>query len=141
MYSEVTARPPKAATQNCRNGNTSTDMSALANRACSCGGELFQDILPTCDKGFEDTGAELDLLPYEVYEPDEFFILIDGSAPSHVRTATRQQTEYWSGRRGRAPLAKYLAKAGCPGSRNTSVCIRVSSHFRATADPSGPLTQ
>ncbi|MFE5570661.1 hypothetical protein ACFQ68_37100 [Amycolatopsis japonica] len=37
-------------------------------------------VAPQCDNGFSLTGRDPDSLPYEVYTPDEFFVLVDGRA-------------------------------------------------------------
>jgi hypothetical protein len=78
--------------------------------ALACGA----DILLAGDAGFVGDGVDLDLLPYEVYTPDEFFVLAHDSAPHLIKTVTRQQTEYWREKQGRSPLAEYLVRAGCP---------------------------
>lgn len=61
---------------------------------------------------------EADDLPYEVYTPDEFLVLVDDSAPHHVRSVTRQQVDYWQRRRSGGtrvkPLGQALVDAGCP---------------------------
>jgi len=58
-----------------------------------------------------------DDLPYEVYTPDEFLVLVDDSAPHHVRSVTRQQIAYWQARRSEGSQVKSLdqalADAGC----------------------------
>lgn len=77
--------------------------------ACACDA----DILLTCDSGFNGAGVDPDLLPYEVYAPDEFFVLVNDSAPDRVAEVTRDQTQYWVDKEGRARLADKLAAAGC----------------------------
>ncbi|WP_307867596.1 PIN domain-containing protein [Umezawaea beigongshangensis] len=72
------------------------------------------DFILTCDKGFSTAGCDAGSTPYEVYRPDEFFVLVDDSAPHLVRLVTREQTLYWVGREGRADLAGKLIDAGCP---------------------------
>ncbi|WP_026455043.1 PIN domain-containing protein [Saccharomonospora iraqiensis] len=72
------------------------------------------DIVLTGDDGFVGEGVDADLLPYEVLSPDAFFVLADDSAPEIVAEVTRDQTRYWYGRHGRAPLAQQLEAAGCP---------------------------
>ncbi len=83
-------------------------------------------ILLTADTGFtrmnEDT---LDELPYAVYTPDEFFVLIDDSMPNAVSQVTHQQLTYWYGREGDADLAKHLRDAGC-----SDFADRVARHIR-----------
>ncbi|PPK70130.1 PIN domain-containing protein [Actinokineospora auranticolor] len=71
------------------------------------------DIVLTCDNGF--SAADPDSLPYEVYHPDAFFVLVDDSAPNLVHDVTREQTLYWANRQnGRADLPNKLIAAGCP---------------------------
>ena len=53
-------------------------------------------------------------MPYEAYKPDEFFVLVDDSAPTLVQLVTREQTMYWSQRGNRADLAGKLIAAECP---------------------------
>jgi hypothetical protein len=59
-------------------------------------------------------GVDVDELPYEIYTPDEFFVLLDQSAPGVVREATREQRDYWITRRDSVDLRPYLEKAGLP---------------------------
>ncbi|SFA84979.1 PIN domain-containing protein [Amycolatopsis marina] len=73
------------------------------------------DILLTCDGGFSGGPVNPDLLPYEVYTPDDFFVLVDKSVPEIVCAVTLEQTEYWRRKKqGKAPLAEHLEAAGCP---------------------------
>ncbi|MCG8916727.1 PIN domain-containing protein [Actinokineospora sp. PR83] len=72
------------------------------------------DFILTCDNGFIVAGQDVDSMPYEVYRPDDFFVLVDDSAPHVVRQVTYDQTLYWVGRTGRADLASKLSDAGCP---------------------------
>lgn len=71
-------------------------------------------ILLTSDGGFDGPSVALDDLPYEVYEPDDFFVLVDDSAPEVVSAATAEQLNYWFNRSGDVDLPLYLRKAGCP---------------------------
>lgn len=80
--------------------------------------------LLTCDSGFKDPEV-LDQLPYEVYTPDDFFVLIDQSAPHVVRAVISAQQAYWHGRRGRCNLPRSLNEAGCP-----EFAGRVRSHLQ-----------
>lgn len=61
---------------------------------------------------------ETDDSPYEVYTPDEFLVLVDDSAPHHVRSVTRLQIDYWQKRRATGATVKSLSQAlvdaGCP---------------------------
>ncbi|ATY16963.1 PIN domain-containing protein (plasmid) [Amycolatopsis sp. AA4] len=74
------------------------------------------DIVLSDDGGFTITGDAAEQLPYEVYRPDEFFVLVEDSAPDRVAEVTRCQTLYWRGRSpdGRADLATALIDAACP---------------------------
>lgn len=70
-----------------------------------------------------------DTVPYEVYPPDDFFLLVDASAPFAVMRVTRQQNAYWEGRRSAGqsvkPLETALVAAGCP-----EFAARVNAHLR-----------
>lgn len=82
------------------------------------------DIVLTSDGGFHDVDRNADSLPYEVYRPDEFFLLVDDCAPHLVREVTKEQTLYWAARQdGKADLATPLTDAGCP-----KFAERVRSH-------------
>lgn len=83
------------------------------------------DIVLTCDGGFH-VCHNADSLPYEVYDPDEFFLLVDDSAPHLVRDVTKNQALYWAARLDERPdLAASLINAGCP-----KFAERVRSHQR-----------
>lgn len=73
---------------------------------------------------------DADDLPYEVYTADEFLVLVDNSAPHHVRSVTRLQVEYWQRRRSAGATVKRLDQAlvdaGCPG-----FAERVVLHLKA----------
>jgi hypothetical protein len=79
------------------------------------------DILLTCDTGLLSVElATRDVLPYEVMHPDDFFLLIDDSAPHVVKSVTAKQVEYWESRQAganeqrRPSLVEALIRAGCP---------------------------
>lgn len=74
------------------------------------------DILLTCNDpcDFVSPQADTDELPYEIYEPDDFFILVDDSDSGLVRRVTREQRNYWFKRNRSADLPEYLTKAGAP---------------------------
>lgn len=57
-----------------------------------------------------------DALPYDIYSPDEFFILVNDNAPQAVLDVTRDQALYWHKRSGNSSrsLADALTAAGCP---------------------------
>jgi len=75
-----------------------------------------------------------DLLPYEIYTPDEFFLLVDDGAQDSVRRVTQAQLKYWSAKRARGhsvkPLPAALTDAGCP-----LFADRVNRHVRFLAGP------
>ena len=75
-----------------------------------------------------------DLLPYEIYTPDEFFLLVDDGAQDSVRRVTMAQLKYWNAKRARGhsvkPLPGALIDAGCP-----IFAARVSGHVRFLAGP------
>ncbi|MFI9504463.1 PIN domain-containing protein [Nocardia sp. NPDC052566] len=60
---------------------------------------------------------EIDDLPYEIYTPDEFFELVDDSAPNVVLAVTKEQLVYhcqMSSRGSGVSLPEMLKKAGAP---------------------------
>ena len=57
---------------------------------------------------------ESESAPYTVYAPDDFFVLVDDSAPEHVRAAVLQEVAYWLSRGQEPHLPQNLRKAGCP---------------------------
>lgn len=67
------------------------------------------DILLTANP----TDFELDDLDYEIYGADDFFQLVDDSAPSLVRQVIGVQLAYWVPRGGK-PLPEALRNAGAP---------------------------
>lgn len=76
------------------------------------------DIVLTADKGFTTlTQDQRDSLPYEIYHPDEFFMLVDGSGPQCVRNVAKSQLDYWSSRYpcGGVNLVDVLERSNCPG--------------------------
>jgi hypothetical protein len=79
--------------------------------AVSCGAR----ILLTADGGFEPS----DSTPYEVYSCDDFFLLVNDSAPRTVQRVIVQQSKYWADRAKNTgepskTLAQALRDAGCP---------------------------
>jgi predicted nucleic acid-binding protein len=72
------------------------------------------DIILTGDAGFSIADEDADSMPYEVYKPDDFFVLVDDSAPHLVKLVTQKQATYWTKRQGSADLADKLIDAGCP---------------------------
>ena len=90
--------------------------------AIACGAH----VLLTQDRGLRTTDAAM----YEVYRCDEFFSLVDDSAPWIVRDVVREQARYWSSRpRGaRKSLPGALRDADCP-----TFAGRVERHLRFLA--------
>lgn len=86
------------------------------------------DILLTSDSGFDDPDVA-DLLDYEVYSPDDFFVLVDDSASACVQRVTEQQLRYWKSREvdgvKRKGLVDALKDAECP-----KFAERVETHLR-----------
>lgn len=56
----------------------------------------------------------MDEQPYEVYSPDDFFVLVDDSAPETVLSALRTQLRYYREKGGRFSLPEQLRTAGAP---------------------------
>lgn len=54
-----------------------------------------------------------DILAEAMYLPDDFFVLVDESAPDIVRAVVSKQQHYWLTRRSRANLPQSLIAAGC----------------------------
>ena len=52
-----------------------------------------------------------DLLPYDLYTPDQFLCLLESSSSFVVREATKIQNAYWQGRRDRGDTVKSLGDA------------------------------
>lgn len=74
------------------------------------------DILLTCNdpRDFVSPEVDLDELSYEIYGPDDFFVLVDDSDSRLVRRVTRSQRDYWFKRNRSADLPEYLMKADAP---------------------------
>jgi hypothetical protein len=72
--------------------------------------------LVTFDTGFLGlTDDQKDTLTYEIFTPDEFFMLVQDSAPDVVQEVTRNQFHYWYKRlRSRPDLPGKLTGASCP---------------------------
>ncbi|GAA1136483.1 hypothetical protein GCM10009630_39380 [Kribbella jejuensis] len=79
-----------------------------AVRACGAG------VLLTVDGGWHKMPEEqLDALPYEPLHPDEFFCIVEASAPSLMEKVIVKQMTYWFRRSGAADLPAALRAAGC----------------------------
>ncbi|GAA3749688.1 hypothetical protein GCM10022239_26270 [Leifsonia bigeumensis] len=73
------------------------------------------DMLLTCDTGLLNQ-PNADELSYEAFHPDDFFILVNDSAPLDVRSGTMEQLRYYIQRNGAKDtrLVDSLIAAGCP---------------------------
>jgi hypothetical protein len=90
--------------------------------AVACGAGF----LVTDDQGFARMNS--DELPYEVLTADQFFVLVDDSAPHYVAAAVRSQLEYWTIAGKKAELVEHLRAAGCP-----DFAERVAAHIKVQA--------
>lgn len=72
------------------------------------------DFILTGDQDFFIADEDADSRPYEVFRPDDFFALVDDSAPALVELVTRERTTYWTERGGRTDLAARLSAARSP---------------------------
>lgn len=82
------------------------------------------DIVLTQDSSFLPP-EHRDSVPYEVYNADEFFVLVDDSGPDRVLEATICQIAYYRRHSGRVDLAERLQNANCP-----AFAERVRTHVR-----------
>lgn len=73
------------------------------------------NILLTDDAGFAGWVDDVESaeLPYEIYKPDQFFVLVDDASPELVLRVTAEQQKYWIDKNGGANLPKALRAAGC----------------------------
>lgn len=81
-----------------------------------------QDLLPE--------SLDPDELPYEIYTPDEFFVLLDDSASELVREVTTRQLEYFLRKHQEVDLPGRLRKAGAP-----QFALRVAHHLQTIPIP------
>lgn len=73
------------------------------------------DILLTSNiSDFLPPSVDSDSLPYELWRPDEFFVMLDDAAPDVVRSVTADQLDYWMQKDGEADLPKSLRNADAP---------------------------
>ncbi|PPG65626.1 hypothetical protein C5C31_13240 [Rathayibacter rathayi] len=71
--------------------------------------------LVTNDRGFHDLSDEQkDTLPYEIYSPDDLFLLLCAQSSQRVREATRAQMRHFVGLGQEPRLVESLRNAGCP---------------------------
>jgi predicted nucleic acid-binding protein len=73
------------------------------------------DILLTCDGALRNQ-PNADALPYEAYHPDDFFVLLNDSAPLDVRDAVLAQLRFHIRKYGanNTSMIDRLVAAGCP---------------------------
>ncbi len=75
-------------------------------------------------------------LPFDIYSPDEFFLLIASNDPGALRRVTREQALYWHRRRETAAaprgqsLCDALIAANCP-----TFAREVARQLRLLSDP------
>lgn len=81
-----------------------------------------EDLLP------ENRNA--DELPYEIYTPDEFFILLDDSASEIVREVISKQLEYFMKKHQEVDLPGRLREAMAP-----QFALRVAQHLQTIPLP------
>ncbi|WP_202878800.1 PIN domain-containing protein [Ornithinimicrobium ciconiae] len=79
----------------------------VAAAAIACGA----DMLLTFDV---DDFVSSDELPYEVWTPDDFFVLVNESSPSLIASCVEKQIQYWSRKREDVDLVEMLQRAHCP---------------------------
>lgn len=84
------------------------------------------DMLLTSDVGLLDDAERNLAVAYEPIGPDDFFVLIDDSAPWIVRAVTERQTKYFLEKCGEADLPAHLRAAGC-----RHFADRVNGHVHA----------
>ncbi|WNM24306.1 PIN domain-containing protein [Demequina capsici] len=92
-------------------------------RAAVCDGGF--DMLVACDKKLL-CEREKRALPYEPIHPDQFFVLVDDSAPAAVRRVTSEQAAYFVKKDGEVDLPQALRDANCP-----EFAERIAEHLRA----------
>ncbi|GAA4517642.1 PIN domain-containing protein [Brevibacterium yomogidense] len=85
------------------------------------------DALVTSDKGFLDlTDEAKDSLPYEIYCPDEFFLLVDNSMPHHVRAVFETMLQHHQSVGKSLDFDDALVQSSCP-----RFAERVRAHWAA----------
>lgn len=58
--------------------------------------------------------SDSDELPYEVWTPDDFFVLVNESSPTLVALCVDKQIQYWGRKREDVDLVAMLQRADCP---------------------------
>lgn len=97
-------------------------------------------VLVTVDQGIltlDDSTA--DALNFDIFHPDDFFILVHDSAPGVTRAIAQQQLIHWTSRLGRVPptafLSDRLSAADCP--HFASVILGITTQLPIPALPRG----
>lgn len=87
-------------------------------------------ILVSADRTFLTLPDEItDSFEYEIYHPDDFYLLVDEAAPALVQRVLRYQLDYRMGLdQGDFDFADALRRSGCP-----RFADRVTDHLRALA--------
>lgn len=89
------------------------------------------NMLVTSDGGFLELEGASNELPYEIWSADEFFVLVDDSAPHLVELVTKKQVLHWNNDRGvPGRIVEKLIKSGCP-----QFAERVKAHLRSLSGP------
>lgn len=83
------------------------DDAHVAAAAVACGA----DMLLTFNVGDFSSTEEL---PYEVWTPDDFFMLVEESSPTLVVRCVEKQIQYWGRKQDEADLVAMLRRADCP---------------------------
>ena len=79
--------------------------------AIACGA----DIVLTCNgSDFLPMDGSADDLPYEIYGPDDFLLLVDQSSPESTYSMIAAQMAYFYGKYGSCDLPGFLKLAGAP---------------------------
>lgn len=89
------------------------------------------NMLITSDGDFLELQGDSVELPYEIWSADEFFVLVDDSAPHLVELVTKKQVLYWN-KDPRKPgrIVEKLVESGCP-----QFAERVKKHLRSLSGP------
>lgn len=93
--------------------------------AMGCGA----DMLLTLDTGFLDLPeAVTDELEYEVFAPDDFFILFDDSSPASTLAVLREQISYFNEKKQEPKILHHLRANQCP-----DFALRIQKHMASLA--------
>lgn len=100
----------------------------IHSAAVACGAHTIltdkgPDLLPP--------GTNPDTLPYEIWTPDDFLVLVDDSSPELVHEATKLQFAHFMEGSDECDLPCALRKAGAP-----NFSLRVANHLQTIPIPS-----